>query len=255
MEEGSVTLNQALTKLWATGETVAERSAISEEVAKAVGCNATTASNWLRGKRLPKGERLVKLLVYLADVRDYKVKEFEKLDPTVQRLNRFVAYGTKSIAEITGETGLGYQNEQDTYRLLSGRSQLTDERRQKVIALIGEDSSSDPNAMWPMGRSRPRPPADAIRNAVQTSLGSPSPAKTTEVADATLLTAAGHVMQLLPLLEQLADAPTAVHEQLRAIVGADRFLRVSTLANALTSPRVMSKFHESHPQQARRSGA
>jgi transcriptional regulator with XRE-family HTH domain len=77
-------------------------------LAEFTGVSSVTASDWLRGIRMPKGLQLMRLRVFLTLV-GYSVKEVMELPEDNRKLAEIVAYGI--LEEAEARTELGYKDE------------------------------------------------------------------------------------------------------------------------------------------------
>lgn len=89
-------------------------------LAEFTGTSQATVFEWLRGERLPAGNSLIGLQVYL-DSLGYELEEFRSLPDLAQTLARLLAFGVLTLEEVAEE--LNYQSVKDVQRiLLQGKS-------------------------------------------------------------------------------------------------------------------------------------
>ena len=106
-----------------------------ESLVTFTGASASTVSEWLSGKYIPRGILSIKLEVFLLE-NEYLVKEVNDLPESIKKLGYILAYGLISIKEATKELSL--PNESAIYRPFRGETKGFSQEREDIIGTINE---------------------------------------------------------------------------------------------------------------------
>lgn len=91
--------------------------------------NIDTISHWLRGQRIPTGEKLLKLICYLRML-GYRIIEWENNQFYMKNFCELIGFGV--LCGDESAQMLGYSNSAKFYRVYHGDCGISEEKKQKM---------------------------------------------------------------------------------------------------------------------------
>lgn len=199
--------------------------------------NRRTAQDWLRGQRLPEGERLVRLWTLLSTC-GFEVIEVEDLDPTVASLVFLIGFNIVEAGTVKKTLGYEGGQNQHLWRTLRGSSRMLSVKLKAAERLVAEHQEvlEDTQARFPKLTTRPRQPTAPRNTHSNGRLDLVEP-----LAD--LLKAA------LPLAREVESDRFSDkdRDRLRRVVGFEEFFALTNLLHRLGGPQARRVYSERRP--------
>lgn len=106
-----------------------------------IGINRSTARAWLRNRRMPGGEELLRLRCFL-DSANYRVEELFRLPEVTRQLARLVAFNVLDLDDV--RRTLGYSNLQEIYRVVLRGSGIMSDKVERLQRLVRDNEDKLP---------------------------------------------------------------------------------------------------------------